>query len=296
MSAHAAELGIEQRQPLTTPFANLKESFGKGTEFISDRAANVGRAVVNLAGGAVERVKDTAADAWNSASNMVGKRTAILAATAALAVSGAGLAETAVDSAFAKTTPVEKTSGSGSNDGGNAVATASDQLEDCVDAALAKPLVMRSRMAFPGDSQDARQQKTDAFIRFKPTSDVCAPLVSRETPTARMKMQRPNNHKKFIRSKSKELIGNEDGIEVPMDANGSRYGYVAFGRNSGESNKLRYRCTPGKGITKAWMTYTVRAFSPVDGSTLGKKSFTQPIKIARTRPDLVTDNGVAGPC
>jgi hypothetical protein len=182
-------------------------------------------------------------------------------------------------------------------------ATASDLQQDCVDAALDEPLNMWSTMIFPGGvNRNSRQQSVGAYLKFEPTSAECAPLVSRETPTARMKIQRPNNHKKFIRSKKKELRGGyEDGpdpgtlVPVPMDANTGRLGSASFDRYNGDSNKLRYRCTPGKGITKAWVTFTVRAASPVDGSTLGKRVLTQPIKIARTRPDLAHD-WLPGPC
>lgn len=174
-------------------------------------------------------------------------------------------------------------------------ANASDQLQDCVDAALARPLVMRSTMFSPGDNKHARQQEVDGYVRFKPTSVACAPLVSRETPVAQMKMQRPNNHSKLIKSKKKELTNHPDGETVPMDANAGRLGSVAFGRDYGDGNKQLYRCTPGKGVTKAWLTYKVKAVSPLDNHVLGKRTFTQPIRIRRTRPDLIPD-GLPGPC
>ncbi len=162
---------------------------------------------------------------------------------------------------------------------------------------------MWSTMIFPGGvNPNSRQQSVGGYLQFEPTSAVCAPLVSRETPIARMKIQRPNNHSKFIRSKKKELRGGyEEGpdpgtlVPVPMDANTKELGSVEFDRYSGDSNKLRYRCTPGKGVTKAWTTFIIRVVSPTDGSILGKRSVTEPIKIGRTRKDLAHD-WLPGPC
>ncbi|HEX5456537.1 MAG TPA: hypothetical protein VFW77_04185 [Candidatus Saccharimonadales bacterium] len=172
-----------------------------------------------------------------------------------------------------------------------AEATASDQAQDCVDAALDEPLAMHNDMAFPGAKH---KQDIEAWMRFKPTTAACAPLVSRATPTAVIKMQRPNNHSKLIKSKTKKLLAT-DGSGEPMDANGGQLGDVAFGKYWGDGNKLRYRCSR-KGTTHMWITFNVKVDSAVDGSKLGQRSFTQAIKIPHTRPDLVRDHAVKGPC
>ncbi|HEX5797509.1 MAG TPA: hypothetical protein VFX86_03915 [Candidatus Saccharimonadales bacterium] len=175
-------------------------------------------------------------------------------------------------------------------------ATTSDLQQDCVKAALKKPKIRFSGMTYPGNNQ---QQLMQARGEFEPTAEACLSVVTRKTPTLIFKIQNPNNHKKWFKTKPQVLkdivdylpIGNKGGI------GGVDLGAYRNDRNITLKNKkLLYRCTPGKGVTRVKSVYRLKVASSVDGRTLGRKSYTVPVKIRPLPGKAVLNGGVKGPC
>jgi hypothetical protein len=181
-------------------------------------------------------------------------------------------------------------------------ATGSDLQQDCVDVALAKPRAAypnlgHAYMNFPGDR---RRQSTDTFSKLKPTSVACRQLVTRKTPRVVFKVQNPNNHQRWAKTKPQVLQINDinaSGSYRPMEPDEGGIGAAGFSSPGlrFKNKKLLYRCTPGKGVTKAQAVYQMEADSAVDGHILGRKSYTVPVKIHPVR-FAVLGGGVKRAC
>lgn len=175
-------------------------------------------------------------------------------------------------------------------------ATSSDLQQDCVDAALQKPKVAYPNlgyayMIYPGDK---RRQAGYTYGKFKATSAACLQEVTPQAPTVVFRVQNPNNHKRFSKTKPLSLTINDANGDRPMQ--GGEGGIAGtssegFGKNKG----LRYRCTPGKNVTHVQAVYQMEVDSPVDGHVLGHKSYTVP---ARVHPvaGIVLGGGVKKAC
>ncbi len=147
--------------------------------------------------------------------------------------------------------------------------------DSCVAAALARPDNVASKMIRPGNKW---QQEILAVADFAPTPAGCLSLITRQTPNAFFKMQRPKNHKQWTRTKGQELGDPTSGF--PFQPIGDEGG-------TGQANydppkpikRFRYRCTPGKGITHVRVVIAIRVDSVVDGSLLARKSYSWPVEI-----------------
>ena len=178
-----------------------------------------------------------------------------------------------------------------SSDTPAAEATASDQTQDCVNDAF-KIKIIGSVMNYPGDR---RKQSVGTAARLDPVSPDCLPLINRETPQIFFKMQRPKNHKKWTKTKDWPM---RDGSNDPIDGNVGGKG-AAFVETNPKSpfrdSKFRYRCTPGKGITHVRAVYKLKVDSAVDGNTLGRRTYSVPVKI-HSVSGIVLGGGVAKAC
>lgn len=192
--------------------------------------------------------------------------------------------DSAVDKAFNKNT---------TNSDTNPTATASDQTQECVDAAL-NIKIIGSVMSSPGDR---RKQYVGTGAKLAPISPSCQTLITRETPQIFFKMQRPKNHKEWTRTKTQPLV---DGDYNPVDGNAGGKGgaYVVTDPKSPyRDSKFRYRCTPGKGITHVRAVYNIKVDSAVDGSELGHRSMSTPVNVQHIpRGAPVMGGGVPGAC
>lgn len=164
--------------------------------------------------------------------------------------------------------------------------------EACVFAALARPANVGSSMSRPGNKW---QQEVRVAATFRPTSADCLSMISRKTPRAFFKMQRPKNHQRWTRTKGQEFVDQQGDFKPIGDEGGS--GGVVVGPPPGRPKPLKhflYRCTPGKGITHVRVVITIKVTSAVDGSFLGRKSYSWPVRVESI--PFAFAGGVKGPC
>jgi hypothetical protein len=157
---------------------------------------------------------------------------------------------------------------------------ASDIQQDCVSAALRKPKVAYpslgyAYMIYPGDR---RRQTMYSYAKFQPTSDACRQIVTRKAPTVVFKVQNRNNPKKSSKTKPQGLTVNDSNGDRPMQADEGGVGGASF-VGLGKNKSLRYRCTPGNGITHVQAVYQMEVDSAADGHMLGRKSYTVSAKV-----------------
>ena len=179
-------------------------------------------------------------------------------------------------------------------------ATASDQTQDCVNEALKIKIKTGAytSMVYPGDR---RKQTMGSEARLNPTSPDCLPLVTREVPKVFFKMQRPKNHKVWTKTKAQELVNSSDDDQPIGDTGGlGDVGVIASGQSRPgviKAPHFLYRCTPGKGVTRVKAVYKMKVDSAVDGHTLGRKTYSKPVKIYPVlKHNTVQGGGVRHAC
>jgi hypothetical protein len=93
-----------------------------------------------------------------------------------------------------------------------------------------------------------------------------------------------------------EWIVDQHGDFLPIGDDGGSGGAV-YGPPPGPPKPLKnflYRCTPGKGITHVRAVIDIRVASAVDGTFLGKKSYSWPVEIEHI--DFAFAGGVKKAC
>jgi hypothetical protein len=175
------------------------------------------------------------------------------------------------------------------------------QLQSCVDKALSSLTIRTGAytiMIYPGDR---RKQITESAAMLRPVPTECLTLVERKTPQAYFKMQRPDNHRQWIRTKPRSLT-NEEG-NAPFEGNdeggeGTIFVYApGGGKGRTKDRRFLYRCTPGKSVTHVWVVYRLKVASVGGGDIIGRKSYTAAVKILPVpHYDPVQGGGVGKRC
>jgi hypothetical protein len=168
-------------------------------------------------------------------------------------------------------------------------ARAEPSLNSCVSAALARPKNVRALVIRPGDKA---QQEVVASADFATISAECQSVITRQAPNAFFKMQRPRNHKRWVRTEVVEFFSEATHQYRTVDAAGGVG--VAWYHPKAPTNHFVYRCTPGKGVTHVRVLITVAVDNAADGSFLKKRSYSSPVKIESGLQPIL--GRVSGPC
>ena len=170
---------------------------------------------------------------------------------------------------------------------------ASGQLQACTQAALAEPEFNPSKAATMSEPGNRELQSLFTVAGLHRSSTDCLSLVRREGPRVYFKMQRPANHKKWIRSRSQRMITKEGSAAVPrvLGDQGGRGEAAVLAKahksmNLGEiaDGKFIYKCTPGKAVTQVRVVFVMTARSAANGQVLRERSYSAPVKIIHAIP------------
>jgi len=186
----------------------------------------------------------------------------------------------------------------GSARAANEAGTTSGELQACTNEALTKPEFNAQKAATMNEPGNRELQYLFTGATLHKQGADCLPLVKREGPRVFFKMQRPRNHKAWIRSKTEEMVTKEGSAAIRRLMGGrAGRGEAAIlaskaGRGMGEplelgevvDSKFIYRCTPGKAVTEVDVVFVMSARSAVDGAVLGERSYAAPVKIVHTIP------------
>lgn len=172
-------------------------------------------------------------------------------------------------------------------------ASSSEQLQACTQAALGEPEFNANKAATMNEPGNRESQYLFAVASLHKSSTDCLPLVRREGPRVFFKMQRPENHKAWIHSKSQEMITREDGYSHPrvLGDEGGRGEAALLAKSDGSpglgkvvDSRFIYRCTPGRAVTQVKVVFVMTARGAVDGKVLGRRSYAAPVSIIHAIP------------
>lgn len=177
-------------------------------------------------------------------------------------------------------------------------ATTSSEVQACTEEALTKPEFNADKAATMNEPGNRESQYLFTVARLHKASAECLSIVKREGPRVFFKMQRPGNHKAWIRSKAQEMVIREGSAAIPrlIEGRAGRGEAAILASRAGRGleepltlgevvdSKFIYKCTPGKSVTHVKVVFVMTARSAVNGSVLGEHSYAAPVKIIHAIP------------